>query len=136
VGSVRYLQKQIAESGPLPDLAGLKIGVLTGTAMGRLMPEVLRTLAEGCGAEFELIVLPNELFGPSVTCAGLLPGKSFMGALRERSDLDLALLPGEALNQQGRFLDDLSWDDLTAAVPVECRPSYHFTDALHEVQRA
>ncbi len=134
VGSVRYLEKQIAESGPLPSLSGLKIAVLTGTAMGCLMPEVLRTLERGCRAQFELIVLSNELFGPSVTCAGLLPGRSFIRALRDRSDLDLALLPGEALNQHGRFLDDIAWNDLVASVPVECRASYHFTDALHEVQ--
>lgn len=132
VGSVRYLEKRIAESGPLPALTGLKIAVLTGTAMGPLMPEVLRTLQEGCGAQFELMVLTNELFGPSVTCAGLLPGSSFIRALRDRRDLDLALLPGEALNEQGRFLDDVTWDDLAAAVPVECRTSYHFTDALPE----
>lgn len=132
VGSVRYLEKRIAESGPLPNLTGLRIAVLTGTAMGRLMPEVLRTLQQRCGARFELMVLTNELFGPSVTCAGLLPGRSFVRALRDRRDLDLALLPGEALNEQGRFLDDVTWDDLAAAVPVECRASYHFTDALPE----
>jgi putative radical SAM enzyme (TIGR03279 family) len=134
VGSVRYLQQQIAQSGPLPELSGFRIAVLTGAAMGRLMPEVLRTLAQQCGAHFELIVLANELFGPSVTCAGLLPGKSFIGALERRSDLDLALLPGEALDEHGRFLDDVTWDDLAAAVPVECRASYYFTDALREVQ--
>lgn len=135
VGSVRYLQKQIAESGPLPQLPGLKIAVLTGTAMGRQMPEVLRSLEQQSRARFELIVLTNELFGPSVTCAGLLPGKSFLNALRERSDLDLALLPAEAVNEDGRFLDDLTLDDLAAALPVECRTSYYFSDALREVDQ-
>src|SRR5690349_6583529 len=42
VGSVRYLQTRIAAARHrLPDLAGRRIGVVTGVAMGPLMPPVL-----------------------------------------------------------------------------------------------
>ncbi|NIM50831.1 MAG: DUF512 domain-containing protein [Gemmatimonadales bacterium] len=133
VGSVRYLQRHIAEAQPrLPDLDGVRIGVLTGTAMGRHMPEVLKALTQATGGIYELIVLSNDLFGPSVTSAGLLPGRSFLGALAKRGDLDLALLAAEATNESGMFLDDLTFQDLAASVPVEVRLSYHFTDALVE----
>jgi putative radical SAM enzyme (TIGR03279 family) len=130
VGSVRFLERRIADAGPPARLAGRRIGVLTGTAMGRLMPEVLRILARATGGSFELMVLENDLFGPSVTTAGLLPGRAFRRALADRSDLDLALLPAEAVNEAGVFLDDLSFDDLVATVRTPVRVSYDFVDVL------
>jgi hypothetical protein len=51
-------------------------------------------------------------------------------ALAGRRDLDLALIPGEALNDEGLFMDNLSLEDVSATVPVEIRPSYYFADAL------
>lgn len=131
VGSVRYLQGRIAaEADGLAALTGRRIAVLTGTAMGRLMPQVLHVLRARTGGTYELMPLTNALFGPSVTSAGLLPGRAFVTALGARADLDLALLPAESVNADGRFVDDMSADALQAAVPVEIRLSYHFTDAL------
>ncbi len=131
VGSVRYLQARIQEgAGELGHLAGMRIGVLTGTSMGALMPQVLAPLAEASGATFELIVLENTLFGPSVTTAGLLPGAAFLAALRDRGDLDLALLPAESINDDLLFMDDVEAHALQAQLPVKIRFSHHFTDAL------
>jgi putative radical SAM enzyme (TIGR03279 family) len=131
VGSVRYLQQQIDRAGTeLPNLAGRRIGVFTGRAMEHLMPEVLETLGDATGASFELVPLTNTLLGSSVTCAGLLPGSDFLAALKAGSGLDLALIPAEAVNDNGKFLDDLTLDELEAASPVDIRPSYDFADAL------
>ncbi len=135
VGAVRYLQTRIAagreqlgEGGG--DWRGKRVAVLTGTAMGPLMPQVLAPLAEATGAVFELLVLENSLFGPSVTTAGLLPAAAFLAALEDRSDLDLALLPAEAVNDDLRFLDDVDARDLAARLDVPVRFSYDFADAL------
>ena len=134
VGAVRYLQSRIAS-----DLAGDEsggswrsktIGVLTGTSMGPLMPQVLDPLARNTAARFELLQLSNPLFGPAVTTAGLLPGRAFQEALADRNDLDLALLPAESVNDEDRFIDDLSLLDLAGSVPVEVLVSHHFTDVL------
>lgn len=131
VGSVRWLQRAVREgAATLGGWTGRRIAVCTGTSMGQLMPEVLRDLTEATGARFELLVLENTLFGSTVTTAGLLPGKAFLEGLRERSDLHLALLPGEAVNDGGRFIDDLSVESLAAAVPVPVRLSRTFVDAL------
>jgi putative radical SAM enzyme (TIGR03279 family) len=131
VGSVRWLQRQI-ESGAaaLESWAGRRIGVVTGTAMGQLMPMVLDPLTRLTGATFELITVVNTLFGASVTTAGLLPGTALQQALAGRRDLDLALLPGEALNDDGLFMDSMSLELLSAAVPMLLRPSKDFIDAL------
>ncbi len=131
VGAVRYLQTRIAQSaGRYGDWTGKRIAVLTGTAMGRLMPQVLTGLAAETGARFEVIALENDLFGQSVTTAGLLPGAAFQRVLADRHDLDLALLPAEAVNDDMLFTDDLDAHDLARRVPVEIRFSYDFADAL------
>jgi NifB/MoaA-like Fe-S oxidoreductase len=98
-----------------------------------LMPQVLEPLSALTGADFELLVLENTLFGRSVTTAGLLPGAAFAAALRDRHDLHLALLPGEALNDDGLFMDSMSADALAGQVPMELRFSKNFVDALEAV---
>lgn len=131
VGAVRYLQTRIAAaSGRYDDWTGKRIGVATGTAMAPLMPQVIETLARETGGRYEILVLENQLFGASVTTAGLLPGSAFLAALRDRHDLDLALLPAEAVNDDLRFMDDLDAHALASQVPMEIRLSYDFADVL------
>jgi len=131
VGSVRYLQARIAASqDALPRLDGHRIAILTGSAMGRLMGQVTVPLVERTGAAFEVMTLANPLFGPSVTTAALLPGRAFQAALAGRGDLHLALLPAEAVNDDGRFMDDLTVEELVRSAPCEVRLSYDFGDAL------
>jgi putative radical SAM enzyme (TIGR03279 family) len=131
VGSVRWLQREVAAGlDRLGGWAGRRIGVVTGTAMARLMPMVLEPLARATGAAFELIPVVNTLFGASVTTAGLLPGTAVQTALRERRDLDLALLPGESVNDDGLLMDSMRLELLAATVPMELRLSRNFVDAL------
>jgi putative radical SAM enzyme (TIGR03279 family) len=131
VGAVRFLQQAVREQRrEIPDLSGMHIGIVTGTAMGRLMPAVIGVVSDATGGRFELIVVENTLFGPSVTSAGLLPGRDCITVLRDRSDLDLALVPAEAVNDRDLFLDDISWEQLAAAIPIPAYPSYDFADAL------
>ncbi len=131
VGAVRYLQRRIREdAGLFEEWAGRHIGVVTGTSMGRLMPQVLEPLTRASGARFELLVVENGLFGPRVTTAGLLPGASIAAVLEERSDLDFAVLPGEALNDDALLIDNMSAEELAGRVPIPIRFSKYWSDAL------
>ncbi|MGH7605779.1 MAG: DUF512 domain-containing protein [Gemmatimonadales bacterium] len=133
VGAVRYLQTRIAAAHSAlarADWSAKRIGVVTGTAMGPLLPQVIADLSAVTGARFEVLALENTLFGTSVTTAGLLPGGAVLGALRERADLDLALLPAEAVNDDLLFTDDLEAHALAAQLPMPVRLSYDFADAL------
>jgi NifB/MoaA-like Fe-S oxidoreductase len=98
--------------------------------MAPLFPAVLTDLAARTGGTFEVLAVENAVFGPSVTTAGLLPGAAIGAALAQRRDLDLALLPAEAVNDDGRFIDDLAVAALTAEAPMEVRLSADFADAL------
>ena len=53
---------------------------------------------------------PIRCSGRPSRAPGLLPGAAFRQALRGRGDLDLALIPGESLNEDQLFMDDLSLD--------------------------
>jgi len=133
VGSVRYLQTRIqaAHSGLSPESwAGKRIGIVTGTAMGPLLPQVVADLGPLTGAQFEILALENTLFGSTVTTAGLLPGKDIIAALKDRRDLDLALLPAESVNDDLLFMDDVEAHDLAARLPMPIKLSYDFADAL------
>jgi putative radical SAM enzyme (TIGR03279 family) len=131
VGSVRWLQQRIQGAGHgAREWSGKRIGVVTGMAMARLMPLILEPLSQATGAYFVLIPVVNSLFGPRVTTAGLLPGAALQEALREHSDLDLALLPGESINDDGLFIDSMSLELLQASLSIEVRPSRDFVDAL------
>jgi len=131
VGAVRWLQRQIAnEAESLGGWRGKRVGVVTGTAMAPLMPQVILPLTDVTGARFELIPVENTLFGTTVTTAGLIPGAAMRDALRERGDLDMVLLPAESVNDDGLFIDNLAIDELIASLPVEVRLSRDFVDAL------
>ncbi len=130
VGSVRYLQQAIEEAGPLESFEDKRVLVCTGTSMGPLMPEVVSVLAAHTRGEFQICALENSLFGPRVTTAGLLPGQAFIDALTGQVGYDLALLPGEAVNDGALFLDGISLDAVQAAVPMPVWLSKTFVDAL------
>jgi putative radical SAM enzyme (TIGR03279 family) len=118
IGSIAALRRRIAEGiERLPRLDGKKIGVVTGTSMAPLMPPLLDQLSAATGATFELIATENSLFGPTTTTAGLLVGTDIRLALAHRTDLDLALIPAESINENGLFLDYSAF----VAVREECR---------------
>jgi len=133
VGAVRYLQTRIAaarEQLGAGDWQGKRIGVVTGTAMGPLIPQIVADLTQITHAHFEILALENTLFGPTVTTAGLLPGATVLAALKERHDLDLVLLPAEAVNDDLLFMDDVEAHALAAQLPMPIKLSYDFADAL------
>ena len=135
VGAVTKLLQTVRDNADtLPRLDGKRIGIVTGTSLGRTyMPELVGRLREATGASFEIIMVENSLFGPTTTVAGLLPGADIVRALRGRADLDVALIPAESINDDGLFLDDASVASVRKQVPVPVHPSYDFLDVLQDV---
>ena len=131
VGAVTSLRQRVhAGVQELPRLDGKRIGVVTGVSMAPLMPELLDAIAAQTGAEFSLIVMENSLFGPTTTTAGLLVGADIRRALADRTDLDLALIPAETINDDGLFLDEERFIALRETLPMPVYPSYDFIDVL------
>ncbi len=130
VGAVRFLQRTVRENRDrFQEWSGLRVGIVTGTAMGALMEPVLRDLAAASlGSTLRLIVVENSLFGTSVTCAGLLPGEAIRTAIAQHQDLDVILLPGESVNDDGLFMDSVSFESLAAGHSAEVLLSKCFAD--------
>jgi putative radical SAM enzyme (TIGR03279 family) len=136
VGSIAALRARVrAHASELPWIGPLRIGVVTGTSMAPLMPELVDQLSAATGAEFMLIPTENSLFGPTTTTAGLLVGADIRRALADRSDLDLALIPAETINDAGVFLDDERFEDLRDSFEFPVHPSYDFIDVLGEPEQ-
>lgn len=131
VGSVASLRQRVADGlDDLPRLDGKHVGVVTGASMAPIMPALLDAIAERTGARFSLIPMENSLFGPTTTTAGLLVGADIRRALADRTDLDLALIPAETINDDGLFLDDERFIALRETLPMPVFPSYDFIDVL------
>ncbi len=137
VGAVAMLRQRVSAGlAGLPRLTGLRIGVVTGTAMAPLLPPLLAALSDATGAAFELLVRSNSLFGPAISTAGLLVGADVRAALADRPDLALALIPAETINDDGMFLDDVAFEALRTELPLRVVPSYDFVDVLRAERSA
>ena len=133
VGSVSSLRARVRDhAGELEWIGAKRIGVVTGKSMAPLMPELLARIEAATGAEFVLIEMENSLFGPTTTTAGLLVGADIVRALRDRDDLDMALVPAETINESGVFLDDRTFAEVRELLPMPVHPSYDFIDVLSE----
>jgi putative radical SAM enzyme (TIGR03279 family) len=131
IGSIAQLRMRV-EKGlrELPRIDAAKIGIVTGSAMAKLMPPLLEKISKVTGAEFQLIPVTNSLFGPTITTAGLLVGADIRSALSGRTELDFALIPAETINESGIFLDDVVFESLRSELPIPVFPSYDFIDVL------
>jgi putative radical SAM enzyme (TIGR03279 family) len=137
IGAVTSLRMRVNDGlNRLPQMHGRKIGVVTGVSMASIMPPILTRLEQATGATFDLIVSENSLFGPTTTTAGLLVGADITKALRQRHDLDLALVPAETINEDGIFLDDTSFVAMRESLPMPVYPSYDFIDVLEQEMTA
>lgn len=132
VGAVTALRARVSEgiARGLPRLDGMHIGVVTGTSMAPLMPALLDSLTDACGARFVMIPAQNSLFGPTVTTAGLLVAADMRRVLADVRGVDAVLIPAETLNDNGVFLDDVPIDVIRSEFTTPIHPSYDFVDVL------
>ena len=131
VGAVTSLRMRVAAGlSRVTRRDGQRIGVVTGLAIAPLLGPLLGDLGRVTGADFDLIVAENSLFGPTITTAGLLVGRDILTALTDRHDLDLALIPAETINEDRVFLNDYTLDAVRDSLPMPVFPSYDFIDVL------
>jgi len=120
VGSVRQmLDSTAAGLDELQRMDGQRIGIVTGARMAEVFAPLATDIGAATGARVEVIAVANRLFGETVTTAGLLAGADIAHALEGRGRFDALLLPAEALNDDGVFIDDLPWQDLVDRLPAQ-----------------
>ncbi len=114
VGTLRSSLDDLSRELPaLPRAPGdWNVTVLTAPLASRTQNEMLENLRREKGLESELIVCENLTFGDSVTVTGLLCGKDLAAALEKSAKRGPVLLPPNCLNTEGRFLDDVTPEEL------------------------
>jgi putative radical SAM enzyme (TIGR03279 family) len=132
VGAVRRFLASFDEGlADLPSFEGRRIRLVTGASMAPFLRDRAPRLAEAVHAAVEVVEVRNEYFGETVTVAGLLGGRDILSSLVEPRAGDLVVLPAEALNADGRFIDDMPREALAQSLPgVEIRAGYEVTEAL------
>lgn len=133
VGAVKQFMREIEQVvATPPNLSGRRLNIVTGRSMETLFAERLPSLGEATGAEVKLIPVTNQYFGDSVTVAGLLGGHEILETLpRDMTGRDAVLLPGEALNADGLFIDNLSLDEFREkTAPATVTASRRLADSL------
>ena len=132
VGAVRRLMDDFeAGLADVPRLEGKRIGIVTGTRMAPVLEPLAARLAQHTGAAVQVIDVTNELFGPTVTTAGLLAGRDIAAALTTAGPFDIVLLPAEALNDDVLFIDSMPLSELEASLaPARLIPAHELTSAL------
>lgn len=97
-----------------------KVTFVTGELAAPVLNRIIPTLCDVEGLSIDLVIAKNILFGAPVTVSGLLSYQCYYEALKGRENGDMILLPPDALNFEGKFMDDKSLDDLSSALGVPC----------------
>ncbi len=134
VGAVRKLMDDFDEFfNDIPHATGKRIALVTGTRMAPVFEPLIARYNAERGALAEVVAVENGMFGPTVSTAGLLPADSILAALEGRQ-FDVVLLPGEALNDDERFIDDITLESVRETMaPALLIPAFDLVAALGSV---
>lgn len=132
VGSVRRLLDDFeAGIATVPSLQARLLTIVTGTRMGPVIEPLGARIAARTGARVRVIGVENTYFGATVSTAGLLPARDIIRVLKHEDHVDLVLIPGESLNEDDYFVDDVSLAQLRREFPAATiHPAFELTSAL------
>lgn len=105
---VKVLERRRAKNGQAP-----KITLVTGRLAGGALRELARVLNEKNMAQAQVIEIEPVFWGGNVGCAGLIMGEEILSQLANHDCGDYLFLPPDAVDNQGRLLDDITLDDLS-----------------------
>lgn len=116
IGNARLFLESLDRIRPPKLRRPLAVALVTGEMAAPLVERLAARLGAG-DVRPEVCIVANELFGPSVTVAGLLAGRDVAWALRG-ARVDLVIVPGTALKDETVFLDDVTLDEVSQLVGV------------------
>jgi len=129
VGLLRRFEADLEDRAAA--LAGLfarpvRLAIVTAPLAAPFLREtVRRALVAVAPIETRVLAVENTLLGPTVTVAGLIPGRDMARALEDAEPADLVLLPGEAFNEDGLTIDGMTVEEIAAAAGRESVAASH-----------
>ena len=132
VGALNHFVREFEEGlNGIPELPFRKLRLVTGCSMEPFFRERAERLADATRAEVDVVTVVNKFYGESVTVAGLLAGRDIEASVGNTAADELLLLPAEAVNADGLFIDSMPLSDLTAALaPATLATGYEITECL------
>jgi putative radical SAM enzyme (TIGR03279 family) len=100
-----------------------KILTFTGTSFYPFLKKSIERLSEKENLTIiDIVPVENKFFGASITVAGLLTGRDVIKAVLDRIEgHEMILIPDTALNEENRFLDDITLNDIEEALGIPAR---------------
>ena len=128
VGLLRLLESEFDWAlENCPERPGKRFSVATGVSAAPF----LEKLIERAGAEAAVYPIPNDFFGHSVDVAGLIVGRDLLHRLQGKDLGEALLIPQVMLRHgEGVFLDDMTLEELSAALGVPVIPVENDGEAL------
>ncbi|MDP2755757.1 MAG: DUF512 domain-containing protein [Nitrospirota bacterium] len=100
-----------------------KILTFTGTSFYPFLKKSIERLSEKESLTIiDTVPVENKFFGASVTVAGLLTGRDVIKAVSDRIEgHEMILIPDVVLNEENRFLDNITLNDMEEALSIPAR---------------
>jgi putative radical SAM enzyme (TIGR03279 family) len=124
VGMVPLFMNQVKKL-KLPKTLQLKkkFFTFTGTSFYPFLKKSIERLFEKETLNIiDTVPVENKFFGTSVTVAGLLTGRDVIKAVSDKIEgHEMILIPDVVLNEENRFLDDITLNDMEEALGIPAR---------------
>ena len=132
VGALNRFVREFDEGlDGVPELPYRRLRLVTGRSMEPFFRERAERLADATHAQVDVVAVVNDFYGESVTIAGLLAGRDIQASVGDTFADELLLLPAEAVNADGLFIDSMPLSDLAAALsPAAVATGYEITECL------
>jgi len=102
-----------------------------GTLIAPILQAIARELTSLTDADIDVVSVPNQFFGPTVTVSGLLVAADVIQALRGRIRGDLVVLPASMFDASGQVtLDDYRQQDIERELGVRVAVADRLSEVL------
>jgi putative radical SAM enzyme (TIGR03279 family) len=102
-----------------------------GTLIAPILQAIARELTSLTDANIDVVSVPNQFFGPTVTVSGLLVAADVIQALRGRIRGDLVVLPASMFDASGQVtLDDYRQQDIERELGVRVAVADRLSEVL------
>lgn len=98
-----------------------KITLLTGKLATPFLRELAGVLREKNYADANVVEIRSAFWGGNVACAGLIMGKEILDQVKPQDCGEYLFLPPDAVDAQGRMLDDVTLQDLSNGLSTQAR---------------
>lgn len=126
VGLIRSLEYEFLDELDFTDAnsgSGEKITIATGVSAAPFIENLVATATQKCNIDASVRVIYNDFFGRTINVAGLITARDLIAQLKGEN-LGAKLLISQTMLRHGEgiFLDDLTLDDVEAALGVQVIP--------------